>query len=257
MTFYYQTAPLPTALAWFAHHLPAGWHHFESRATLVLELVVPFAAFGPRRARLAAAVALTSFQIANAATANYGFFCYLSAALNLFLLDDADVGRWRERIARLVPRLSARVARLAAWPACRSSSRLAGLGSPWRPRAVTALVALGATAWVALSLTEAALVFGGADPASGAARPLTALLELEQPFRLVDTYHLFAAITRERIEPEVQVEDASPANGTRSTSSTSPGRSSAPRPWSRRTSPASISCCGSTVSPSRDVSRHT
>ena len=47
MTFYYETAPLPTALAWYAHHLPRWWHQFESRATLVLELGVPFAAFRP------------------------------------------------------------------------------------------------------------------------------------------------------------------------------------------------------------------
>jgi len=39
MTYYYQTAPLPTWLAFHAHHLPIWWHHFESRATLVLELV--------------------------------------------------------------------------------------------------------------------------------------------------------------------------------------------------------------------------
>jgi hypothetical protein len=210
MTFYYQTAPLPTALAWFAHHLPAGWHHFESRATLVLELAVPFAVFGPRRARLCAAVALTSFQIVNAATANYGVFCYLSAALHLFLLDDADVQRWHVRIARIAPAVSARLARVAAWrpslPSPLSRLHPPRLLLAWRPRAVTALVALGAAAWVTLSLTEAAFVFGGIDPASGAARPLTALLELEQPFRLVNTYHLFAAVTRERIEPEVQVE---------------------------------------------------
>lgn len=210
MTFYYETAPLPTALAWFAHHLPAGWHHFESRATLALELVVPFAAFGPRRARVAAAAALTSFQLANVATANYGFFCYLATALHLFLLDDADVRGWRERIGRLAPPLPKRVARIAAWRAPRlflpSGLRCSHPLLSWHRRAVTALVALGATAWIALSLTEAAFVFGGTDPASGAGRPLAALLELEQPFRLVDTYHLFAAITRERLEPELQVE---------------------------------------------------
>ena len=36
MTYYYETAPLPTRLAWFAHALPAWWHRFESWATLVL-----------------------------------------------------------------------------------------------------------------------------------------------------------------------------------------------------------------------------
>src|SRR5256885_10492323 len=65
MTYYYETAPLPAALAFYAHHLPVWWHHLESRATLVLELVVPFAAFGPRPARLLALAALTRFQVVN------------------------------------------------------------------------------------------------------------------------------------------------------------------------------------------------
>ena len=34
MTYYYETAPLPTWLAFTAHHLPVWWHHLESRATL-------------------------------------------------------------------------------------------------------------------------------------------------------------------------------------------------------------------------------
>src|SRR5207245_100008 len=88
MTYYYETAPLPTALAWTAHNLPVWWHHFESRATLALELLVPLGIFGPRRARLGAAAALTGFQLLNIASANYGFFCYLAAILHVFLLDD-------------------------------------------------------------------------------------------------------------------------------------------------------------------------
>ncbi len=101
MTYYYETAPLPTWLAWRAHHLPVWWHHFESRATLVLELIVPFGIFGPRPLRRFAAVAFTLFQIGNAATSNYGFFCYLALVLSVFLLDDADIERARARIARV------------------------------------------------------------------------------------------------------------------------------------------------------------
>ncbi len=103
MTYYYETAPLPTWLAFTAHHLPVWWHHFESRATLALELGVPFLIFGPRRARLLAAFVFSFFQICNAATANYGFFCYLAAALNVFLLDDVDVDRAGARAAQYLP----------------------------------------------------------------------------------------------------------------------------------------------------------
>ena len=55
----------------------------------MLELVLPFGIFGPRRLRLFTLAAFTLFQIANAATANYGFFCYLAVVLGVFLLDDA------------------------------------------------------------------------------------------------------------------------------------------------------------------------
>jgi len=91
MTYYYETAPIPTAVGWFAHALPAGWHHFESWATLALELGVPFLVFLWRPFRLAAAAAFSVFQLLNIATANYGFFAYLALTLNILLLDDADV----------------------------------------------------------------------------------------------------------------------------------------------------------------------
>jgi hypothetical protein len=181
MTFYYETAPLPTALAHWAHHLPAAWHHFESRATLVLELVVPFAIFGPRRARLAAFFAFTGFQLLNLATANYGFFCYVTLALHVFLLDDADVAR--------LPRWTRRA---TSAPETTPRRRLAA--------------GVGVAAYLGLSLLQAGFHFGGDEPG----RLLTALAPLAEraeSFRLVNTYHLFASITRERIEPEVQTLD--------------------------------------------------
>ncbi|HEY8922757.1 MAG TPA: lipase maturation factor family protein, partial [Polyangia bacterium] len=219
MTFYYETAPLPTALAWFAHNLPTGWHHFESWAALALELLVPFAFFGPRPARLAAGAAFTLFQIANAATANYGFFCYLAVTLHLFLLDDRDVRALvagRERLGRW---LRARLAAAAAprhQPIClrRTVRRLRRLVSR-RRRARVALALGGGAAWGVLSLGEGLFMFSGLDPAAPAARPLAAVIEAAQPYRLVGTYHLFASVTRERIEPEVQVDDATTAPGPR------------------------------------------
>jgi hypothetical protein len=200
MTFYYETAPLPTWLAFYAHNLPAWWHHLESRATLVLELVVPVAIFGPRRARLAAAAAFTLFQIANAATANYGFFCYLAATLHVFLLDDADVERARAWLAARAPWLRLRAPRserpARTWP------RAAELAARWTARAA-------AGAYLVVSLAEGLLVFGDAGPALERLAPVVALAE---DLRLVNTYHLFASITRERVEPELETlpEGASP-----------------------------------------------
>jgi hypothetical protein len=93
MASYYETAPIPTALAWWMHRLPDAWHRFESWFTLFFELCVPWLALGPRRLRLVAFFVLTSFQVLNTLTANYGFFTYLAAALGVFLLADRDLRR--------------------------------------------------------------------------------------------------------------------------------------------------------------------
>ena len=201
MTYYYETAPLPTWLAFTAHHLPAWWHHFESRATLALELAVPFLIFAPRRGRLLAAFVFSFFQICNAATANYGFFCYLAAALNVFLLDDVDVDRAGARAARYLPvRIRGAVTRLLSFAGrpARSTDEKAGSAvvttARWIGRA-------GAALFVLVSLTDALYAF--TEP--GRLLSVTApLFELNRRFRLVNSYHLFASITRERIEPELQ-----------------------------------------------------
>jgi hypothetical protein len=59
-------------------------------------------------------------------------------------------------------------------------------------------------AYLGLSTTEGLMHFGR-SPALAA--DLAPLHEVVGPFRLVSTYHLFAAITRERIEPELQTSD--------------------------------------------------
>ncbi len=187
MTAYYETAPLPTRLAFYAHHLPVWWHHLESRATLALELLVPFCIFGPRRTRLFAAVAFTLFQLLNVSTANYGFFCYLALALHLFLLDDGDL----ERLWAKLPGASGERPRVEpVAPSQHPSARWVGR--------------VAAAAYVAISLADAMLQFAEPGTLVRMARPA---LELNERLRLVNTYHLFAAITRERIEPEFQTLD--------------------------------------------------
>lgn len=196
MTYYFETAPLPTRLAWYAHHLPRAWHHFESRATLVLELLVPLAIFGPRRIRLSAAALFTAFQFVNAATANYGFFCHLSVCLHVFLLDDGDLARVKSRLRLPALRWPAAVAR---W---RSRLRLPEL-PPRARRGLQLIKWLGLASWLGVSLIEALFNFG---PPAVQAEALVPVLELSETYRLINTYHLFAAVTRDRIEPEVQVQ---------------------------------------------------
>ncbi|HVV51534.1 MAG TPA: lipase maturation factor family protein [Polyangia bacterium] len=198
MTYYYETSPLPTWVAFTAHHLPVWWHHLESRATLGLELGIPFLIFGPRRARLVAAFAFGFFQICNAATANYGFFCYLAAALSVFLLDDGDVARAGARLGQLLPaRVGAAAARffaVAPPPDGEPGAPSRRAWARWLGRAGAALVVLVSLVDGLYAFTEPGRLLAAAEP----------LYDLNRRFRLVGTYHLFASVTRERIEPELQ-----------------------------------------------------
>jgi hypothetical protein len=188
MTYYYETAPLPTALAWFAHHAPVWWHHFESWATLAFELGVPFGIFvGARPVRYACAAILTGFQLVNAATANYGFFCYLAAALHVFLLEDADV----ERVAAFAR------AHLRLRPPPPVDERP-------RPKWHRVGAGLVLAVFLAVSAIDALVSFANSDALFAALMPVR---RVYAPFRLINTYHLFAHITRVRIEPDFQTTD--------------------------------------------------
>jgi len=188
MTFYYETAPIPTALAWYMHHLPDAWHHLESRATLLLELVIPWGVFGSRRIRLATLAALTGFQLLNLATANYGFFICLVLALHLFLLDDDDLTRaWTALTHRL--RFLARRSPPATVP------------QPPRRRWRTVATATFIAAFATISTIEFAWAFADSERLRAWTAPVRSAYA---PFRLVHAYHLFGHVTRERVEPEFQ-----------------------------------------------------
>ena len=215
MHLYYETAPINGLLGWWAHHLPAGWHTLESWAALVLELVVPLFIFGPRPLQLVAFASFTGFQLVNLATANYGFFVYLSLTLHLWLLRDDDLaraGRWASAIGRRS---------MPQWPRfAREREVFAASGSwmqGWKSVAAAALVG----AYIVLSATIGVLHF---TRAPGQCHP-ERLRCTERPewvqrwvqwsapwrapidtLRLVHAYHLFGHITRERIEPEFEVQ---------------------------------------------------
>lgn len=193
MTLYYETAPLPAWPAWYAHHLPAGWHRVESWVVVVLELLAPAGLFGPRRLRYLCAGALALFQLGNLATANYGFFVLLSLALHLSVLDEEDARGLLERLTKRIP---------AALLAARFS--LARFDSPARRRARDVLfLALFAAPYVLLSAFEARASLGPpAQWIDDLAVPRFAL----RAWRVTNAYHLFATITRERVEPRFEVD---------------------------------------------------
>ena len=168
MTTYYETAPLPTWVGWWAHQMPLWGHRATGVFVYVTEIGLPLFVWGPPALRAAAFVGLAAMQVGVALTANYGFFNYLTVALLLFVLDDRQLGR-RPRPVE---------------PARRSPA-LAGV----------------AAAVVALSVVQF-LPFVPA--AQGLDQFLFPVRRTLNAFRTINSYHLFAQMTLVRREAVIE-----------------------------------------------------
>ena len=91
MSHYYETAPIPTWIGYYAHFLPEWWHQMETLVTLIFEILLSALIFGKAWMRRVAFVVFTIFQFSIIATANYGVFNYTTLCLQLFLLTDRDL----------------------------------------------------------------------------------------------------------------------------------------------------------------------
>jgi hypothetical protein len=85
---YYQNGPLPTWIGWYIQHLPNWFHIATAGLTLVMELLLVWMAFLGRRWRIVCFFIVTIWQIGVIASANYTFLNYLVLVLAFFLLDD-------------------------------------------------------------------------------------------------------------------------------------------------------------------------
>ena len=93
LTYHFETQPLPNPISWYVHQLPAAVLHGMTAGTLVVETLVPFMYFGPRRVQAIGAGITVAFQCLIFLTGNYTFFNVLTMALALWLLDDDDGAR--------------------------------------------------------------------------------------------------------------------------------------------------------------------
>ncbi len=88
LDFHYETQPLPTAAAWYAHQLPPWFQGASVVVMFAIEMGAPFLIFTPRRIRHIGAILLIFLQVIIAITGNYTFFNWLTIALCLLLFDD-------------------------------------------------------------------------------------------------------------------------------------------------------------------------
>jgi hypothetical protein len=180
LDYHYETQPLPTLLAWYAHQLPETFNRGCVAMIFVVELLVPFLIFGPRIARFVAAAAFAFLEFLIILTGNYNFFNLLTMLLCLSLLDD-------RALVRCVPRA------LYEWLAPRAV-RFPGI----KP-VTTAAAALAGAVLISIGMVQLVGMFRG--EISG---PVADVLQAVEPFRLVNTYGLFAVMTTERIEIVVE-----------------------------------------------------
>ena len=182
LTFHYQTQPLPTWTAWYAHQLPAGFQAFSAVVMFAAEGLAPFLVLAPRRIRFLGAFAMIGLQSMIAVTGNYGFFNALAILLCVPLFDD---GFWPRGFAPPVdgpasarPRSRSRAHRMLRRPLV-IAIFLVGLVPLW-----------GSLAWPMRALGPLPYAYG-----------------LLEPFRVVNPYGLFAVMTTERREITLEGSD--------------------------------------------------
>jgi hypothetical protein len=187
LQYHYETQPLPTWVAWHAHHLPAGFQEFSTRVMFFVELGLPFLIFLPRRLRFVACGAFVLLQLGIALTGNYTFFNLLAILLCVLLLDDAVIRkiipqRWRSEAKANAP------ASITAFRRRLRTARVAGLAS----------------LAIFIFMMSGFLFYGSLRREFNPDGLLTKVYQKVASFRSINSYGLFAVMTTNR--PEIIIE---------------------------------------------------
>lgn len=170
LDYHYWSQPLPTVFGWWADQSPEWFKKFSVAFCLVVEIIVPFFIWAPRRLRLFAAGLLVFLQITIAATGNYCFFNLLTIALCLLLIDDSVIRRRPAVIDRRY----------------RSTDRL-----PIYAAAVVIIFTLP---------LNVRLIYSAFEPEAEWSPLLGRIYARTEAFRIVNGYGLFRVMTKDRRE---------------------------------------------------------
>ena len=171
---HYETQPNPGPLSLYFHALPLGVHKAGGLFNHLVELVVPFALFGPARLRTVAGALATVFQLVLIASGNLSFLNWLTLVVTLACFDDSA-------FERVLPRaLLARLHEAGAAVRARATEPLA------RRRTVIGLLTLIGVLSIA--------------PTVNLLLPNPAMNASFDPLHLVNTYGAFGSVDRERHE---------------------------------------------------------
>lgn len=196
LDFHFETQPLPNPLSPLFHAAPHELHVAGVALNHVVELVLPFFVFGPRRLRLATGVGFLVFQGLLILSGNLSFFNWLTIVPALFCFDDAA-------LARVLPRWFVRALDVRAGSdATAADSTCGGIGPHPAPPAAYAQRArirrsLARLGW-AFVLTVYALL--SIDPVRNLFAERQIMNGTFTAIPLVNTYGAFGSVGRERLE---------------------------------------------------------
>jgi hypothetical protein len=181
---YFEVQPLPGPFAWYFHHMPDWLLRTGAGATLFVEILVPLMMFLPRPWRFAAAWVTILWQVLIILTSNHNWFNLLTIALCLFLFDD-------RALRRVLP---STVLRMLAW---RPSQPLwpAAVGVKAHSIAVVLLAALV----IVISAAQLRMLVTRTLPGGDIGELVGAM----EQYRIVNLYHVFPTMTKQRIELEI------------------------------------------------------
>lgn len=172
LTYYFNTEPLPTSLAWYAHQLPDYLLKIGTGFALLIELIISFLIFFPRRIRFFAGFSILLLQFTILITGNYNFFNILTILLCLVLFDDQAIKSIIPTKAVnwiLLPKMSYSLSAYVVYPF--------------------------AIITIILSLIQFQMRFIG-----GVSMPIAWVHNVIAPLHIVNPYGPFAIITKERME---------------------------------------------------------
>lgn len=173
LAYHYLTQPLPTPLAWYVYQLPGWFHKLSTGLMLVVELLIPFFYFSPKRGRSFAAVVTIMFQIIIALTGNYTFFNIFVVVLCVLLIDDQTLNS-----------------------SIRQPSTISSKNILVKSTAIILLTII-----VVVNILQTIAIFYGRRSVP---QPLVGIIRLLSPFYLVNSYGLFAVMTTHRGEIIIQ-----------------------------------------------------
>ena len=181
LTYHYETQPLPMPLAWYIHQLPVWFHEISTMLIFIIQVIIPFLIFAPRRLRFFAGFVFIGLELLILLTGNYNFFNILTIALTLLLFDDRAIRFIRYVLPKIV--------------------RNQILQKREKVLSIFGRIVIGVISFVLVFMGVFQIVekYTGTTP-----RPVRAIAKTIAPLRVSNSYGLFTHMTTSR--PEIIIE---------------------------------------------------